>query len=214
MADTARGLVLLRDAQPRQFAAVSGEFIPRLAAAAHWLIDPTVAAAGARHNAPFTHRRYILAAALGLTADLAGDATLADHAAHSAADGVARQRPDGTNPERDGFDANYQSAGLLFASRYYPACRDAALRTRLRAMLQRGLAVVDARIAESGDIDTTGSTRTGIESLRWGKIKTVNYMELVQTLCHGAAIAGLPDLRHKAESVARRHAPIGPDQLA
>ncbi len=214
VADTARGLVLLRDARPKQFAALSPEFVPKITAAARWLIQPDVAAKGQHNNAPFTHRNYILAAALGLTAELSGDAELAAHAAASASAGLALQRPDGVNPERGGFDANYQSAGLLFASRYYPTCHNLALRGQLRAMLTKGLAWLSGRIANSGEIETAGSTRTGIENLRWGKLKTVNYMELVQTLCHGSRIIGDATLRTKAENIARRYGPIGPDQLA
>jgi hypothetical protein len=48
----------------------------------------------------------------------------------------ALQEPDGTNPEKGGFDAEYQMVGVLMALRYLPVCGDHQLRERLLSMIR------------------------------------------------------------------------------
>ena len=84
---------------------------------AEWLMQPEIEAQGAKGNAPFTHRRYVLAAALGEAAAAAGDKAAEARAALWAKEGISLQQPDGTDPERGGYDAGYQMAGVLYALR-------------------------------------------------------------------------------------------------
>jgi hypothetical protein len=170
---------------------------------------------GRSQNAPFTHRNYILATALGITAELAGDAELKVAAEACVRRGLQLQRADGVNPEKEGFDVNYQSAGLLYAARYYPSCTDIALRTGLVGMLQKGGGWLRNRVGEDGNLEVVGSTRVGgQEKQRWGKIKSVNYMEVLQAFCFAGTITGEDKFRQTASLIAHAHAPIGPDELA
>lgn len=174
-----------------------------LARAADWLLLPAIEKAGITRNTPYTHRRYILAAALGETAAVTGEDRFARRAAAYARDGIALQHADGTNPEKGGFDAGYQMVGVVMALRYLPACPDPSLRAALRAMIRRAIALELTRQGPDGRIDPTGSTRILLETGRTGVIKQVPDGEVVQALCY-AALA-LPDrgLEEPAERLAR-----------
>ncbi len=214
VADIGRALLLLKQAGRDEHRAIVSELSPKLERAARWLAQPPVLAAGEKHNQPYTHRHYILAAAFGITAELTSNSALAAAAIASANKGLARQTPEGVNPEKNGFDINYQSAGMLFAARYFPSCTDTALQTRLREMMRRGGRWLAARVDASGELNAEGSTRVnGQEHLRSGGIKGVNYMEMVQTFAHIGRITGEMDFTAVARRIALRHAPLGPDQL-
>lgn len=214
VADIGRALLLLRQAGSEEHRTFVNELVPSLERAALWMTQPAVLSAGLKHNLPYTHRHYILAAALGLTAELTSNPALAAAAATSAGQGLIRQTAEGINPEKGGFDVNYQSAGLLFASRYFPSCTDAAVKDRLREMIRRGGRWLATRINADGELDAAGSTRVnGQEHLRSGKIKGVNYMEMVQTFAHAARITGEAEFATVARRLAAHNSPIGPDQL-
>jgi hypothetical protein len=84
-----------------------------LVRAARWLMRADVEEKGARSNNPYTHRRYLLAAALGQAGAVSGDKALLHRAEAWAEDGLRLQRDDGTNPEKDGYDVGYQMVGVL-----------------------------------------------------------------------------------------------------
>jgi hypothetical protein len=214
VADTARGLLLLRLSGLPQYAGLVKTYTPQLQQAAHWLTRPDIAEPGRRHNASFTHRCYILAAALGISADLAGDADLAAAATVVARRGMQLQRADGVNPELGGFDVSYQSAGILFAARYFPSCKDRALQAGLAGMIRKGGEWLCGRLGQDGNLVVAGSTRVaGQEKQHWGKTKGVNYMEALQTFCHAGTITGEERFRRAARLIARTHAPINPNEL-
>ncbi len=175
----------------------------RLARAARWLMSPAAEARGVPNNRPYTHRRYILAAAFGQSAAVTGDDTFAARARDWAGQGLGLQRDDGTNPERDGYDAGYQMVGVLMALRYLPVCGDPVLSNRLRAMMRRAVAPELARLAPDGSIDMSGSTRIGIEHSRAGVLKDVPYGEIVQALVYGAQALPAPEWLEPAERIAR-----------
>jgi len=170
---------------------------------AEWLMQPEIEAQGAKGNAPFTHRRYVLAAALGEAAAAAGDKAAEARAALWAKEGISLQQPDGTDPERGGYDAGYQMAGVLYALRYLPVCKDAGLRGDLRAALRRAVAPELARQRPDGGIDAEGSTRVGLESARSGKTKDMPYHEIIQALVFGAQALPAPEWAEPAERIAR-----------
>ena len=214
VADIGRALLLFRQAGRPEHRAIVDEFTPKLERAALWMTQPAILAAGKKHNLPYTHRHYILATAFGISAELTANRALAEAASASATEGLVRQTTEGINPEKDGFDVNYQSAGLLFAARYFPSCADAGVQQRLRDMIGRGTRWLAARVDATGELDAEGSTRVnGQEHLRSGKIKGVNYMEIVQTFAHAARITGEAEFAAVARRLALRHAPLGPDQL-
>lgn len=172
-----------------------------LARGARWLMQPEIEARGRLGNAPFTHRRYILAAAFGQTARITGDQTFARRAAAWAQEGLSLQRPDGVNPERDGYDVSYHMVGVLMALRYLPVCDDPALRARLRSMMRKAVAIELTRLQPDGSIDPAGSTRIGKERSRSGVIKTIAYGEVAQALVYGALAVPQPEWLSPAQQI-------------
>jgi hypothetical protein len=147
---------------------------------------PDVSGKGVASNEPYTHRRYILAAAFGQAGTVLGDDHLIGQGEHWAREGVALQQPDGTNPEKGGFDASYQTVGVLMALRYLPVCKNTQLRASLRSMMRAAVRRELERQRPDGSIDADGSTRVGLETARSGKVKEVSYAEVLQTLVFGA----------------------------
>jgi hypothetical protein len=186
----ARSLLLLRQSGDAAWRPTIDEHVPRLLAAARWLEGAKTAIRGRRRNMPYTHRRYLLAAALGETATLTGDAALARAAAAYACEGLALQRADGVNPEKDGFDVNYQGFGVLVAARYLTVCDDAQLREKLVAMIGRAMAAELPHLDADGKLSTAGSTRVAVETGRSGNLKTVNYKEAYRAFLLAARLTG------------------------
>jgi hypothetical protein len=170
--------------------------------AADWLSAPAVAAAGARGNQPYTHRRYILAAGFGQSAQVLDEPRFAARAAAWADEGLSLQQPDGTNPERGGFDAGYQMAGVLFATRYLAAGVDADRARRLGGMIGRAIALELERLRDDGSIDAEGSTRVERERARSGRTKEVPYAEITQALVFAAQLPGDPAWLDAARRIA------------
>ena len=173
-----------------------------LARGAHWLMRPDIEARGARGNLPYTHRRYILAAAFGQSAQVTGVAAFRSKAVDWAQQGLALRRPDGTNPEKGGYDSGYQMVGVLMALRYLPVCTDPQLRARLRAMVQAAVRPELARLRPDGSVDPSGSTRIEKERARNGKIKDVPYGEILQALVYGALEVPRPEWIEPAQRIA------------
>ncbi len=180
---------------------------------ATWIIGADVLSGGLRINAPFTHRLWILAAALESSARVCEDRTFSEKASSLVRKAVLAQGPNGINPERGGFDANYQSAGLLFAARYLAASQDEKLRSMTRAVISRGLDPLILREDGRGNISIMDSTRAGREAHRTGKLKGVNYWEGLQTFVFGAIITSRDDVATIAERIARRSGGISPEEL-
>ena len=150
---------------------------PRLQSSAHWMLTPANAATGQAHDAPYTHRFYLDADALGETGILVGDPVLVAASRDYVRRGIARQDPSGFNPEKGGSDTSYHAVGLLFAATYYTIVADDALRARMRPMADRGLAWLSARMRPDGTVDQAGNTRTGFGQERGpqGNLKTMSY---------------------------------------
>ena len=173
-----------------------------LARGAHWLMRSDIEARGARGNLPYTHRRYILAAAFGQSARVTGVAAFRSKAVEWAQQGLALQRPDGTNPEKGGYDSGYQMVGVLMALRYLPVCTDPQLRAQLRVMIQAAVRPELARLRPDGSVDPSGSTRIKKERARNGKVKDVPYAEIMQALVYGAQEMPRPEWIEPAQRIA------------
>ena len=153
--------------------------------ASHWLLAPH--AADRQQSLPYTHRRYILAAAMGQSGRVLSDGDL-KRAAHAwATEGFHLQQPDGANPEGGGIDVSYQMVGVLFACRYYPSCDSPDVRSSLERMVRRAVGWEAPRIGATGEIDASGSTRIGKESFA-GHVKAVNYFEVYQALVYAGQL--------------------------
>jgi hypothetical protein len=175
-----------------------------LVRAARWLMRADIEEKGARSNSPYTHRRYILAAALGQAGAVSGDKALLHRAEAWAEDGLRLQRDDGTNPEKDGYDVGYQMVGVLMALRCLPVCRTPSLRAALRAMVRRAVELELSNMDGNGAISADDSTRIGHEYARSGKLKVVPYGEILQALVYAAHALPQPQWLEPAARLAER----------
>jgi hypothetical protein len=206
--DTARALLALRDRRQEfpEFTPRVEKMIPHVGAAAEWLLQPEVLGPGKRHDQQYTHRKWILAAALGEAFQLTGNQRLASAAADFAAEGIALQHEDGENPEKGGFDVSYQMVDALNGARYYTTlnCQaQAELMARVRRMIEQTCRWEMRRILPTGEIDVTGSTRMLKESGRGGAVKHTNYKEIIESFAYTAAITGDSEYAQTAERLAR-----------
>jgi hypothetical protein len=176
---------------------------PRLVKAAMWMIEPSVETEGRRSNAPYTHRRYLVAAALGETGVLTNNRLLIDHSAAYIQEGTSLQDPSGFNPEKGGYDSSYHAVGLVYAERYYDIVAAGTLKSRLFEMLKKGAAWLAGRVQSDGTIDPSGNTRTGLgqESGRNGTLKTINYGSAYCALYRWSLISGDETFAGLAETV-------------
>jgi hypothetical protein len=88
---------------------------PRVLKAALWMAEPAVEISGRKHNEPYTHRRYLVAAAFGEAGTLAGNKFLIDKSKDYIREGISLEDPSGFNPEKGGYDCSYHAVGLVFA---------------------------------------------------------------------------------------------------
>ncbi len=200
----ARALLLIKQGEPNAYSRYRS-YLPGLKAAAHWLTNGEVVARYQRHNAPYTHRRWLLAAALGEVAELTNDAALGEAAAIYARNGIALQTPEGINPEKGGGDVSYQCTSVIMAGRYYLVCRDLRLRAQIQEMILRALKWELGRVSPSGDLNALGSTRVGQERGRDGAVKTVDFKLVVQAFSMGSYITGNRRFEECARRVAVAH---------
>lgn len=178
---------------------------PKLEAAARWMTRPENETPGRQHNAPYTHRRYLVAAALGESGKLLHDARLVARSADYVRDGLALQSPAGFNPERGGWDSSYHAVGMLFAERYETIVADDTLRPAIDRMLERAARWEASRIGSDGDVSTEGNSRVGGETTekgRSGKSKTVAFGSIYRALYYWSRISGDAHFERLAEKVA------------
>jgi hypothetical protein len=211
----ARALLLEVQSGAPEADALMEEYVPRIEATASWLTTPSVAARGDALDAPYTHRLWLLADALGETATLdriegaEGDPTCAARAAaeSSAAASYARramaaQTPDGVNLEKGGADVSYQTYGILLAERYATVCPDPVTAADVVASIVKGLKWEINSIQSNGSVPVAGSTRTGVE-LNWaGKLKDVDYSSMIQAFDLASTLTGDPKYADTAAAIA------------
>jgi hypothetical protein len=176
---------------------------PRLQAAALWMIQPFVEALGCKHNVPYTHRRYLVAAALGEAGVLCSNQPLIDRSKDYVREGISLQEESGINPEKGGYDCNYQAVGLVFAERYYDLVADDQLKQALREMLRKGNTWLTSRVRADGTLDTTGNTRVGSgqEISRNGVAKKISYLEVYRAFYGWSLISGDSGFEQLAQKV-------------
>jgi len=186
-----------------QYASTIEWMKPKILKAARWMIQPAVEEEGKRSNAPYAHRRFLVAAALGEAGVLCDDSTLIEKSKGYIQDGVAMQDPTGYNPERGGYDSSYHAVGLFYAERYYDAVADSDTKTELRKMLDKGYTWLASRILSDGTINPEGNTRTGAsqEKSRTGVVKGMNYGYTYKGFYRWSLISGDSKYQQLAEQV-------------
>ncbi len=167
---------------------------PLLRRSVLWMMAPENAGPGQAKDAPYGHRFYLDADAIGETGVLLRDKGMIEASRAYVRAGIARQDVSGFNPEKGGSDTSYHAVGLLFAEHYYTLVADDATRAALRPMLARGLSWLAARVRPDGTVDQTGNTRTGFGQERGpqGNLKTMSYGSAYRATFYWAMIAGDP----------------------
>jgi hypothetical protein len=176
---------------------------PRVLKAALWMAEPAVEISGRKHNEPYTHRRYLVAAAFGEAGTLAGNKFLIDKSKDYIREGISLEDPSGFNPEKGGYDCSYHAVGLVFAERYYDIVADAEMKEDLFRMFQKATAWLRSRVLPDGTIDATGNTRTGAgqELNRQDEVKKVSYSQIYRAFYRWSLISGDATFERLAEEV-------------
>jgi hypothetical protein len=175
---TAHSVLLLEaSSYSKKYKSMTDKLKPKILKAALWMIQPEVETEGKQKNQPYTHRRYLVAAALGETAILTNNQDLLAKSWEYILEGIRLQDATGFNPEKGGYDCSYHAVGLVYAERYYDIVANEEQKKVLYKMLQKGINWLSTRVKEDGTLDATGNTRTGLgqEKGRNDTIKTLNY---------------------------------------
>ena len=200
-----RSLLLMREKGLAGNAEKIAFYTPKLENAARWMLGP-ILPTGDRRNAPYTHRRFLVAAGWLGVAQLSSDEELKKRLMGAAneriEDGLKQLREDGTMPEKDGYDANYQAVSALFMARLLSnellsEEQRAALREALPKVLNRAAQSVDA----SGEVDLSDSSRTANETGRSGAAKKLDHRSWAQAYIFGGKITGNAAHRETAKKV-------------
>jgi hypothetical protein len=166
-------------------------YVRKIHAAARWMARPAVWREGLALNRPFGHRRFLVGAAMGLTAALTHDRLLERRADEVIAGGLRIQRPNGVIPERGGHDSGYQPVGMIYAEDWLSYNRHDPLAARVARAIRRGLAWERSRVLPNGRVSTAGNTRTGGQERTWdGSLKTVSYLQVGRPLVWWGAATG------------------------
>ena len=176
-------------------------YLPKLALGVTWWLAPDQQNKFRPQTEKFTHRAWYAAELLATMPELTGDnkyAKLSDHFARVA----LSEHHDGINPERGGFDVNYQMVGTVFAERFYCLTKSASLRDQTKEMIAHSLNFEAKYILPDGTIDTTGSAREGHELTRSGKVKTPETKAFLEGFTYGAAILNNPQFDLLASRIA------------
>lgn len=210
VASVARTLLLIQQSPDHeQYRDRIQQYLPQLHNAARWMISPGIWQPGMEHNQPYTHRFYVVALALGLTAQLANDRTLMQYAKQSLALGLARQKLDGVNPEKGGADSSYQMAGVVYAQRWIAYFPKDSLTPEVQRMITKALMWERSRIRTSGEIDATGNTRTaGQERRRTGEIKHIDQRLVFRGFSYWANFTQDPQWAEIAQKIAQYYYPF------
>ncbi|HEY5318637.1 MAG TPA: hypothetical protein VIJ20_11680, partial [Solirubrobacteraceae bacterium] len=190
-------------ALPPHLLAHVDSYLPRLHAAARWMVGTAVWRAGLASDAPYTHRRFLVAAALGLTSVLTGDRLLLRRAREALELGIDAQLRDGVEPELGGYDSSYQARGMAYAEQYLAWLPRDPLAARLRATIARGLAWERTRIFPSGEVSIVANTRANGVMRDHNGIKRVVYPMVAQALLWWGLAAGIRPDAELAARVAR-----------
>jgi hypothetical protein len=167
---------------------------------ARWMNEPSVAAAAAITDAPYTHRRYLNAAALGETGVLCNVPDLTRAAAAYITTGESQQWSNGVNPEKGGWDSSYQALGLKYAARYYFVV---ASSPALMTMGVNGENWETTMVLPSGAVSVVGNTRTGScqERDHLGNCKGVSYDSVYESYYAWYLISGNADYQDLASKI-------------
>lgn len=171
--------------------------------AAKWMATPTVFSRGISNDSPYTHRRYLVADALGLTSKLVGgDTKLMSLARSQIVNGLSKQLTNGVNPEAGGYDSSYQAVGLAYAQLWATYFPTDSVTAAVKTMIAKGLAWEHSRVLASGEVNLSGNTRSGVETGPSGTLKTVDWRSTVAAFACGFQSTGNSAWQTDAQKIA------------
>jgi hypothetical protein len=168
-----------------------------------WLTNKEIEEVGLKKDAPYTHRYYMNAVAIGFSGILLNRKDLIHRSQDLINQGLQKQNKDGANPEKEGTDTSYHSLGLFFAAQYYSVVADAEMRKKLVVMGTNGSNWLASKILPNGDVDSSLNTRTGNNGERrhGTELKTVTYFMIYKSLAYWGQVLENPELILKAKKV-------------
>ncbi len=205
-----RGILCLKTADANKYKVVIDGYLPKLELLKEWICRDENRKVAEKYSVQYTHRRWILAAGLMEYYRLTGDQEAKKVSLEYATLGLAMQQESGVNPEKGGYDVNYQTFGLMLMCRFLSASDDATMNDKVKGAVGKGYEWLKTRVSETGEIDATGSTRVGgdkTEVSRSGTPKKIGMKELIQSFMLASMVLGVSDYEKIAKTIATKTYP-------
>lgn len=157
---TARSIGIIQNSDvDQEYKDRAEALIPKLAKAVDYMNDD-VNLENFFKNAVDTNMLTTVVSAFQQTAILTRDSQLEAKAKTLAEKVLARQLPDGTFPEKGGFDSSYQMVSLEYMTRYGALVSDAAWKKTVMNAVDAGYKKELTHVNKKGEIDDSKNTRT------------------------------------------------------
>lgn len=197
-------LALKQSPYAQQYQAKIITYTDQLYQAAKWMTSSGVWSKGISFDAPYTHRRFIVADALAMTSKLVGgDSQLMNLARYEISNAISLQWSNGVLPEDGGYDSSYQVYGLSLAERWVTYFPNDSVSDGLRNLINRGLAWEQSMILATGEINSAGNTRSFVETGPSGTIKTIDWKNAVDAFAYWYAKTGNRDWLLDGQEIAQ-----------
>lgn len=177
VAATSHAIWLLQSSgASRGFESRLGALMAPLGRAAQWLASNASSQIASPQYDGFVSRYFLTGYALGQSGRLLGAAELSDIGEQFVLQGMQRQLPSGVFPEKGGFDASFQSEGLVYLLRYVDHVATDASRAAATRAASTGMAWLNSRVSPQGVVATASNTRTaaGKERDRTGQPRRIS----------------------------------------
>lgn len=200
----ARSILMLEISEYKQkYKGTTDLFKPKLLLSAKWMADPKNEKPGIELDAPYTHRYYLNACALGLAGVLMSDASLITKADAYVTTAISKQDSSGFNPEKGGSDTGYHALGLIFSARYRTVVASENLRSQIKTMGDKATKWLVSKVMPDGNIDESSNTRTGDsgENGYDGKKKTTPFFNIFKGISYWGQTLPNEDYNKAAEKV-------------
>ena len=161
--------------------------IPKFSTAMNWLSTQASALSTANSKSP--NRLFLDAISFELGGQILGNSSLVQTGVNFVNQALALQSPNGYYMENGGWDSSYNGTSMLAIETLLTYSTNAAQVAQLKTSLASAASWEESRILATGQVLTTGNTRTaGQETNPSGGIKVVNYGEVAASLLYAGTI--------------------------
>lgn len=171
---------------------------PQIGRTARWLATPDSIGKMLSVDSHSINRLFIDAKAMALCGMLIGEPRVTNAGKALLQKGLAMQTSDGVFQEHRGGDTSYQAVSILQIAEIGLFLND----PRIAQVLKPAIAWELRHVATSGEVCAKGNTRTGGSETFLGRVKTVNYPEVVRSFATVALITSDSKALQAARSVA------------